>query len=205
MTKYIVTFNDSGGNKYFNVYWGKEHLNKGLNRALNEVNADIKNEDDKVSFADVNIKVVEEQWIENFNEARAFLGGKPNNDFKVSQIIGSPNTLDLQDVTKLVQELNPSHVKSVIAFNQLLTLMDAWNLADAFEPDFEWVKQDKYFPKIAKYGSADYKDWQCNDGILNKSYDSIFSSRLAFKDKNTAIRFGNTFKKLIHTIYTNKD
>ena len=86
------------------------------------------------------------ELVTNYEEARKYLGGKPNADFAVTKKLQSNNSLDLSGVAHLVDEMNPRHLKALAALNKLFTIAEAWNKADDFVPDFSNQNQYKYYP-----------------------------------------------------------
>jgi len=98
----------------------------------------------------------------------------------------------LEDVTRLVDALNPSHVKALIALNELFTIAEAWNKADDFVPDFSNSRQDKWFPWfVYDEDRAGFVYAYTSDA---PSYTNAnIGSRLCFKTANRARQFGNQF------------
>ena len=84
--------------------------------------------------------------ITDFESARKALGGKPNADFTVAKKILSGNAVQLEDVARLVTDINPKHIEALIALNKLFTIAQAWNKEDGFVPDFSDWEQAKWFP-----------------------------------------------------------
>ena len=97
------------------------------------------------SLEEVEIKEVNE-CITDFEKARKHLNGKPNADFTVSKKILSDNSVKLEDVARLVNDINPKHMKALVALNELFTIAQAWNKEDNFTPDFSNRNQTKWFP-----------------------------------------------------------
>ena len=107
-------------------------------------------DDDYLSPFDFVLEEVEckevNEVITDFESARKALGGKPNADFTVSKKILSGNVVQLNDVARLVTDINPMHIEALIALNELFTIAQAWNKEDGFVPDFSDWNQDKWFP-----------------------------------------------------------
>lgn len=130
--------------------------------------------------------------IKTFEDARKYLGGKPNGDFTVSQKLLSCNGVKLEDVARLVQDLNPKHVKALIALNELFSIAQAWNKADGFVPDFSDSKQDKWFPWF--YYDKERAGFVFASTYNAPSYASAYlGSRLCFKSANRAKQFAVQF------------
>src|SRR3712207_1999101 len=114
-------------------------MNDYIDEFNNENDLD-SSDDDFLTPFDFTLEIVEtkevNELITNFEEARKILGGKPNADFTVSKKILSGNTVNLQDVTRLVNDTNPQHVKALISLNELFTIAEAWNKKDGFVPDY---------------------------------------------------------------------
>lgn len=142
---------------------------------------------------EVEVKVEPYVTITDYNAAREYLGGKPNKQFTVSQRVATMNTVPgLEDVTRLVDALNPSHVKALIALNELFTIAEAWNAADGFTPDFSNRRQEKWFPWFTydndRAGFVYAYTFHAPSGT-----SAFFGSRLCFKTANRARQFGEQF------------
>ena len=104
----------------------------------------------------------------------------------------SGNCVKLDEVTRLVKDINPSHVKALIALNALFTIAQAWNKEDEFEPDFSNSNQYKYFPWfVYDNGAAGfvYASTRTTATYTNAS----IGSRLCFKTPERARQFGEQF------------
>ena len=142
---------------------------------------------------EVEVKEEPNETITDYNAAREYLGGKPNKQFTVSQRVATMNTVPgLEDVTRLVDALNPSHVKALIALNELFTIAEAWNKADDFVPDYANCRQEKWFPWF-EY-DRDRAGFVFAFAYLVPSFASAtIGSRLCFKTENRARQFGEQF------------
>ena len=130
--------------------------------------------------------------VTTYEEAREYLGGKPNADFTVAKKILSGNCVQLEDVARLVSELNPKHVKAIIAFNRLCTIAQALNKEDGFEPDFSNTSQNKYFPWfVYDNEAAGFVSAYANFTVTCAS--AYLGSRLCFKTRERAMQFGKQF------------
>ena len=71
-------------------------------------------DDDYLSPFDFALEEVEctevNEVITDFESARKALGGKPNADFTIAKKILSGNVVQLEDVARLVTDINPKHV-----------------------------------------------------------------------------------------------
>lgn len=140
---------------------------------------------------EIDIKEINEV-VTTYEEAREYLGGKPNADFTVAKRILSGNHVKLDDVANLVSEVNPKHIKALIAYNRLCTIAQAWNKADGFEPDFSNTSQSKYFPWF-EY-SRDAAGFVCAFPYYTATAATAYvGSRLCFKTRERAIQFGKQF------------
>lgn len=164
---------------------------------INEHNEELDSDDeDYLTPFDFILEEIESKEINDivtsYEEARKYLGGKPNNDFTVAKKVVSGNCVKLDEVTRLVKDINPSHVKALIALNELFTIAQAWNKEDEFEPDFSNSNQYKYFPWfVYDNGSAGfvcaYTDYTATNAYAN------IGSRLCFKTPERARQFGEQF------------
>ena len=149
---------------------------------------------EEVEYKDVN------EVITDFESARKALGGKPNADFTVAKKILSGNRVNLQDVARLVNDINPKHVKALVALNELFTIAQAWNKEDGFTPDFSDRNQTKWFPWFEYSDKA--AGFVC--ALTNDSptfATATFGSRLCFKSSARAAQFGKQFAHLYNKVF----
>lgn len=195
MKKYLVT------NKKTQEICGKfDSKNEAAEQMMDfieEHNEDLDSDDEDYLtpfdfvLEEVEIKDVNEA-ITNFEEARKHLGGKPNADFTVSKKILSGNSVSLEDVSRLVNDINPKHVKALVALNKLFTIAQAWNKEDDFTPDFSNGNQVKWFPWFVY--DTDRAGFVCAYTYYSAAYTYAFiGSRLCFKTANRARQFGEQF------------
>ena len=161
-------------------------------------------DDDYLSPFDFVLEEVEckevNEVITDFESARKALGGKPNADFTVSKKILSGNVVQLNDVARLVTDINPMHIEALIALNELFTIAQAWNKEDGFVPDFSDWNQDKWFPCF-KY-EKDAAEFVSAAASYTPSYaDADFGSRLCFKSFERAAQFGKQFAHLYNKVF----
>ena len=164
---------------------------------IEEHNEDVDSDDEEyLTPFDFTLEEIESKEINevvtDYEKAREYLGGKPNADFTVAKKILSGNCVQLEDVTRLVSELNPKHVKAIIAFNRLCTIAQAWNKEDDFTPDFSNRNQEKWFPWFVYSDDAAgfvYADTY----YAATSATAYFGSRLCFKTSARARQFGEQF------------
>lgn len=203
MKQYILK--QIGNNEPIGKYSNKADAVDDMDTIIADHNEDLDSDDDGfLTPFDFTLEVVEcqdvNETITNFDEARAFLGGKPNNDYTVSKKVLSGNCVQLADVTRLIQDVNPKHIKALIALNELFTIAQAWNKADDFVPDFSNSMQDKWFPWfVYDKGSAGFV-YACTNGTPSFTHAAI-GSRLCFKTRNRAIQFGKQFVGLYNQIF----
>lgn len=203
MKQYILK--QIGDNEPIGKYSNKADAVDDMDTIIADHNEDLDSDDDGfLTPFDFTLEVVEcqdvNETITNFDEARAFLGGKPNNDYTVSKKVLSGNCVQLADVTHLVQDVNPKHIKALIALNELFTIAQAWNKADDFVPDFSNSMQDKWFPWfVYDKGTAGFVVASASYAPSN-AYASL-GSRLCFKTRNRAIQFGKQFVGLYNQVF----
>ena len=203
MKQYILK--QIGDNEPIGKYSNKADAVDDMDTIIADHNEDLDSDDDGfLTPFDFTLEVVEcqdvNETITNFDEARAFLGGKPNNDYTVSKKVLSGNCVQIADVTRLVQDVNPKHIKALIALNELFTIAQAWNKADDFVPDFSNSMQDKWFPWfVYDKGSAGFVFASAYSAPSN-AY-AAFGSRLCFKTRNRAIQFGKQFVGLYNQVF----
>lgn len=164
---------------------------------INEHNEELDSDDeDYLTPFDFILEEIESKEINDivtsYEEARKYLGGKPNNDFTVAKKVVSGNCVKLDEVTRLVKDINPSHVKALIALNELFTIAQAWNKEDEFEPDFSNSNQYKYFPWfVYDNGAAGFVYAHTNHTATSTL--ATIGSRLCFKTPERARQFGEQF------------
>lgn len=164
---------------------------------IEEHNEDVDSDDEEyLTPFDFTLEEIESKEINevvtDYEKAREYLGGKPNADFTVAKKILSGNCVQLEDVTRLVSELNPKHVKAIIAFNRLCTIAQAWNKEDDFTPDFSNRNQEKWFPWFVY--SDDAAGFVCAGTPNAATYAGAnIGSRLCFKTSARARQFGEQF------------
>lgn len=172
---------------------------------INDHNEDLDVDDDDYltpfDFLLEEVEVTEvNEIITDFETARERLGGKPNMDFTVAQKVVSRNAVRLEDVTRLVQSLNPSHIEALIALNELFTIAQAWNKEDGFVPDFSNRNQWKYFPWFVYNDDAAGFVFAFTDNAA--AYAAAdFGSRLCFKSESRAEQFGKQFAHLYNKVF----
>lgn len=164
---------------------------------IEEHNEDVDSDDEEyLTPFDFTLEEIESKEINevvtDYEKAREYLGGKPNADFTVAKKILSGNCVQLEDVTRLVSELNPKHVKAIIAFNRLCTIAQAWNKEDDFTPDFSNRNQEKWFPWFV-YSDDAAGFVFANTTTAATSASANFGSRLCFKTSARARQFGEQF------------
>lgn len=167
---------------------------------------------EEVDVNDVN------ETITDFESARNTLSVKPNADFYVVKRKHSEKVAHLQeaarlaylqeaarlalfeDVARLVTDINPKHIKALIALNELFTIAQAWNKEDGFVPDFSDWNQGKWFPWF-KYDEdvAGFVYAYTNNSPTTAR--ATFGSRLCFKTSERAEQFGKQFADLYNKVF----
>ena len=203
MKKFVLIQN--GKEEPVGKYATKAEAADVMEQIIDDNNDDLDSDDENYLTAfDFHLEEVEVEEINeivlSFDDARAYLNGKPNNDFTVSKKVLSGNCVQLADVARLVQDVNPNHIKALVALNKLFTIAEAWNKADNFVPDFSDASQSKYFPWfVYDKGAAGFV---CAYTYYAPSYTcAYFGSRLCFKTRNRAIQFGKQFVDLYNQVF----
>ena len=172
---------------------------------IEEHNEDVDSDDEEyLTPFDFTLEEIESKEINevvtDYEKAREYLGGKPNADFTVAKKILSGNHVKLDDVANLVSEVNPKHIKALIAYNRLCTIAQAWNKADGFEPDFSNTSQYKYFPWfVYDNGAAGFVFANANSTAT--CANAYIGSRLCFKTRERAMQFGKQFIDLWNDVF----
>ena len=206
MKKYIIKYAD-GNEQDCMVAMHKTRKEAGeeLMEYINNHNEDLDVDDDDYltpfDFLLEEVEVTEvNEIITDFGTARECLGGKPNMDFTVTQKVVSRNAVRLEDVTRLVQSLNPSHIEALIALNELFTIAQAWNKEDGFVPDFSDWEQDKWFPWFV-YDKDAAGFVFANTVYTATTASARVGSRLCFKSSARAAQFGKQFADLYNKVF----
>ena len=161
-------------------------------------------DDDYLSPFDFVLEEVEckevNEVITDFESARKALGGKPNADFTVAKKILSGNVVQLNDVARLVTDINPKHIEALIALNKLFTIAQAWNKEDGFVPYFSDWEQNKWFPWfVYDMDAAGFVFADTLNAPTNAPAN--FGSRLCFKSSTRAAQFGKQFADLYNKVF----
>ena len=172
---------------------------------IEEHNEDVDSDDEEyLTPFDFTLEEIESKEINEvvttYEEAREYLGGKPNADFTVAKKILSGNHVKLDDVANLVSEVNPKHIKALIAYNRLCTIAQAWNKADDFTPDFSNRNQTKWFPWFVY--SDDAAGFVFAYTLFTATYANAgIGSRLCFMTRERAEQFGKQFIELWNDVF----
>ena len=206
MKKYIIKNADGSEQSEMQaIHESRKEAGETLMDYICDHNEDLDiDDDDYLSPFDFVLEEVEckevNEVITDFESARKALGGKPNADFTVSKKILSGNVVQLNDVARLVTDINPMHIEALIALNELFTIAQAWNKEDGFVPDFSDWNQDKWFPWF-KY-DEDAAGFVCATANNAPSYACAnFGSRLCFKSSARAAQFGKQFADLYNKFF----
>lgn len=194
MTKYNLRKIEGG--QVLGTFETKQEAADWMQEYITKYNDWMHSNNDYLTLFDFTLDEIESKEINEvvttYEEAREYLGGKPNADFTVAKKILSGNCVQLEDVARLVSELNPKHVKAIIAFNRLCTIAQAWNKADGFEPDFSNTSQYKYFPWfVYDDGAAVFVCAYTNSASTHAP--AYIGYRLCFKTRERAMQFGKQF------------
>ena len=206
MKKYVIKNADGSEQSEMQaIHESRKEAGEELMEYINNHNEDLDVDDDDYltpfDFLLEEVEVTEvNEIIIDFETAREHLGGKPNMDFTVAQKVVSRNAIRLEDVTRLVQSLNPSHIEALIALNELLTIAQAWNKEDGFVPDFSNRNQWKYFPWFT-YNNDVAGFVYVNAFSTPADASASFGYRLCFKTPERAEQFGKQFAHLYNKVF----
>ena len=206
MKKYIIKNADGSEQSEMQaIHESRKEAGETLMDYLCDHNEDLDIDDDDYLWPfdfvleEVEVKDVNEV-ITDFESARKSLGGKPNADFTVAKKILSGNGVKLEDVARLVTDINHKHIEALIALNKLFTIAQAWNKEDGFVPDFSDWHQDKWFPWF-KY-DMDAAGFVYASTHRTPTYAAAsLGSRLCFKSPARAAQFGKQFADLYNKVF----
>lgn len=206
MKKYIIKNADGSEQSEMQaIHESRKEAGETLMDYICDHNEDLDiDDDDYLSPFDFVLEEVEckdvNEVITDFESARKALGGKPNADFTVSKKILSGNVVHLNDVARLVTDINPKHIKALIALNELFTIAQAWNKEDGFVPDFSDWHQDKWFTWF-KYDKDAAGFVYASTLNAPTSAHAAIGSRLCFKSSARAAQFGKQFIDLWNDVF----
>lgn len=204
MKKYKLVCKDSDKIKFENLFDAKVDAIEAMNEEIDKYNDSYGlTEEEGLSPFDFTMDVVEveEKKEDNdiekdFEDAREELGS-----FKVTSEEAA-NHFDL--LSQLIRNVNPRHIKALIALNKLFTIAEKWNKEDGFVPDFSDGKQWKYFPWF-KY-SKESAGFVCATANDTASYaEAAVGSRLCFKSESRAEAFGKKYVDLYNDVFLLND
>lgn len=195
MKKYIIKYADGRECREINSYKSRNEASDALMEYLYSHNEYLRiSDDDYLSPFDFILEEVEckevNEVITDFESARKALSNESNR--KV--------TIEIKDGTEFVTDINPKHIKALIALNKLFTIAQAWNEADDFVPDFSDWEQDKWFPWF-KYNKDAAGFVLTNTYSAPLTADANFGSRLCFKTQERAEQFGKQFADLYNKVF----
>lgn len=198
MKKYIIRNADgSEQNEMQAVHESRKEAGRELMRYLSyhNENWDV---DNYLSPFDFILEEVEcneaNEVITDFDSARKALGLESNVDF---ELLGCFDKFD--DIVQLISDINPKHIKALIALNELFTIAEAWNKEDGFFPNFSDLERDNYFPWF-KYDSDTSRFVYANTGNTSTAA-LVFEPHLCFKTPERAVQFGKQFVDLYNKIF----
>ena len=203
MKKYIIKNADGTEQTVMQaVHESREEAGRVLMRYLSYHNENW-NVDNYLSPFDFTLEEVEcpqvNEVVTDFDSARKTLGGKPNADFYVVKRKHSEKVAHLQDVARLVTDINPKHIKALIAQNELFTIADAWNKEDGFIPNFSNWEQDNWSPWF-EYDRDAERFTYVNTGKTSTAAP-VFGAHLCFKTSERAEQFGKQFVDLYNEVF----
>lgn len=206
MKKYIIKYADGSEQSEMQaIHESRKEAGETLMDYICDHNEDLDiDDDDYLSPFDFTLEEVERgevnEVITDFESARKALGIKPNADFYVVKRKHSEKVANLEDTARLVTDINPKHLKALIALNKLFTIAEAWNKEDGFVPDFSDLNQDKWFPWF-KY-DKDAAGFVCASTYPSPSTaTATIGSRLCFKSSARAKQFGKQFAELYNKVF----
>lgn len=220
MKKYIIKRADGSEQDVMNaIHESRKEAGEALmdyickhNRYLDTIGAD---DDEYLSPFDFTLEEVEykevNEVITDFESARKYLVSKSNDVFEVAEKRLSKSTDPIKDAEILIKEINPKHIKALVALNRLFTIAEAWNKADGFVPDFSdwnqikwypWFKYDKDTARFV-YANNTWASADANGGsrLCMASADANVGSRLCFKTSERAAQFGKQFVDLYNKVF----
>ena len=201
MKKYKLVCKDSDKIKFENLFDAKVDAIEAMNEEIDNYN-DTYNltEEEGLSPFDFTMDVVEveekkeDNGIEkDFEDARKELEKKMNID---------ESAKCFYQLSQLIRNVNPRHLKALIALNKLFTIAEKWNKEDGFVPDFSNKGQWKYFPWFKYEGESAgfvFAYFTASSALAD------FGSRLCFKSESRAEEFGKKYVDLYNEVFLLND
>lgn len=205
MRKYIIkgAYRSEYSNMKTEFNSRKDAINALIDYIYN-YNKNLNDDDNLITPFDFIIKEIDvkdvNETITDFERAREALGIKPNADFYVVKRKHSEKVAHLQEAARLVTDINPKHIKALIALNELFTIAEAWNKEDGFVPDFSDLGQYKWFPWL-RYDKDAARFVCVTTNRTPATASASFGSRLCFKTSERAARFGKQFADLYNKVF----
>lgn len=206
MKKYIIKNADGSEQTVMQaIHESRKEAGETLMDYICDHNEDLNiDDDDYLSPFDFVLEEVEcnevNEVITDFESARKTLGGMPNVDFYVVKRKLSDKVAIFEDVVRLVTDINPKHIKALIALNKLFTIAEAWNKEDGFVPDFSDWQQNKWFPWF-KYDKDVAGFVYAHTYYTPSPANANIGSRLCFKTPERAEQFGKQFVDLYNKVF----
>ena len=206
MKKYVIKNADGSEQSEMQaIHESRKEAGETLMDYICDHNEDLDiDDDDYLSPFDFVLEEVEckdvNEVITSFDSARKALGIKPNADFYVVKRKLSKKVANLEDVARLVTDINPMYIEALIALNELFTIAQAWNKEDGFVPDFSDWNQDKWFPWSKYDKDAAGFVYAYTNGTPTVANANI-SPRLCFKTPERAEQFGKQFVDLYNKVF----
>ena len=203
MKKYKLVCKDSDKIKFENLFDAKVDAIEAMNEEIDNYN-DTYNltEEEGLSPFDFTMDVVEveekkeDNGIEkDFEDARKELEKKMNIDESAKYFY---------QLSQLIRNVNPRHLKALIALNKLFTIAEKWNKEDGFVPDFSNKGQWKYFPWFKYEGESAGFLYARTLNAASFARASI-GSRLCFKSESRAEEFGKKYVDLYNEVFLLND
>lgn len=206
MKKYVIKNADGSEQSEMQaIHESRKEAGETLMDYICDHNEDLNiDDDDYLSPFDFVLEEVEckdvNEVITSFDSARKALGIKPNADFYVVKRKHSEKVANLEDVARLVTDINPMHIEALIALNELFTIAQAWNKEDGFVPDFSDWNQSKWFPWF-KYDKDAAGFVSASASHAPAIALANIGSRLCFKSSARAKQFGKQFAELYNKVF----
>lgn len=206
MKKYIIKNADGSEQSEMQaIHESRKEAGETLMDYICDHNKDLDiDDDDYLSPFDFVLEEVEckdvNEVITSFDSARKALGIKPNADFYVVKRKHSEKVANLEDVVRLVTDINPMHIEALIALNELFTISEAWNKEDGFVPDFSDWHQSKWFPWFKYDKDAAGFVFAVTNNAPSYARAAV-GSRLCFKSSARAAQFGKQFAHLYNKVF----
>ena len=206
MKKYKLVCNDSDKVKYENLFDTKVDAIEAMNEMIDQTNEiNDETEEEGLSPFDFSLDVVEVEEKEDNGIEKDFKDAREELEKQLKKQLNIDESAKyFYQLSQLMRNVNPRHLKALIALNKLFTIAEKWNKDDGFVPDFSNRNQWKYFPWF-QYEDKSAGFVYASTHSTASAADACVGSRLCFKSESRAKEFGKKYADLYNEVFLLND